>query len=85
MELNMRVRSLPLVKYVRKRAKSVLTARLRPLTTQIEANLVPSVMQIPHGHFAHWHRCKALKMLAFPASLRLTTEQIVTCHFGLNL
>ena len=72
-------------KYVRKRVKSVPAARLRPLTTQIAADLVPSVKPILHGQFAHWRRCKDLKMLTFPASLRLAREQIASCHFGLNL
>ena len=78
-------------KYVRKRVKSVLSARLRPLTTQIAADLVPKMKPILHGHFAHWRRCKDLplkgykKILTFPASLRLAREQIVSCHFGLRL
>ena len=72
-------------KYVRKRVKSVPPARLRPLTTQIEADCVPGSNHALHGHFAHWRRCKDLKMRAFPASLRLASEQIVSCHFGLSL
>lgn len=85
----MQVRSLPLVKHARKRVKIVpplvLGARLCPLTTQIEADLAPSFTHVLHGHFALWRRCKALKMLAFPASLRLAREQIDACHIGLSL
>ena len=52
-------------KYVRKRVKSVPAARLRPLTTQIAADLVPSVKPILHGHFAHWRRCKDLPLKGY--------------------
>ena len=48
--------------------KSVPRARSRLLTTQIEANLAPGLGNALHGHFAHWRRCQALKMLAFPAT-----------------
>jgi len=72
-------------RYARKRAKIGLSARSSALTTQVEADLAPSLRQIRHGHFAHWCRCKLLKMLAFPAYLRLTSEQIGTYHFGLSL
>jgi len=80
MELNMR-------KYARKRLKSVLSARLRPLTTQIEADLVLPLQQIQYGHFAHWLRCKSLpqegmnKVQTLPAALRLSSEQIDSYHF----
>ncbi len=72
-------------KYARKRVKSVPSARLSALTTQIEADLALNPRIGMHGHFAHWRRCKALKMRAFPAPLRLTIEQIDTCHCGLSL
>ncbi len=79
-------------KYARKVAKSVPPARLSRLTTQIEADLVQGLPQVPHGHFAHWRRCernlplvKALKRQTFSAVLRLSSEQIVSCHFGLSL
>ncbi len=72
-------------KYARKSAQVGLIAQPSALTTQIEADLVPDYSRTLHGHFAHWHRCKPLKMLAFPAALRLTSEQIDTCHFDLSL
>jgi len=72
-------------KYARKRAKDGLSARLRSLTTQIEADLAPSLRTTLHGHFAHLVRYKLLKMLAFPANLRLPSEQIDSCHCGLSL
>ena len=72
-------------KYARKRVKSVLSARLSALTTQIEADLALNLRIGLHGHFAHWHRCKVLKMQTFPAPLRLASEQIDTCHCGLSL
>ena len=78
MELNMR-------KCARKRVKSVPWARLNRLTTQIEADLVPHLRYTLHGHFALWMRCKFLKMLAFPAKLRLPREQTSACHLGLSL
>ncbi|HHL42725.1 MAG TPA: hypothetical protein ENJ42_03840 [Hellea balneolensis] len=72
-------------KYASKRVKGGLVARPSALTTQIEADLVPGLRHILHGHFAHWRRCKSLKMIAFPADLRLSSEQIGTCHLGLRL
>jgi len=71
--------------YARKVVKSVPPARLSSLTTHIEADLVPDLPQAWHGLFAHWRRCKTLKMLTFPAALRLSSEQIDSCHFGLSL
>jgi len=64
-------------KYARKKLKSVPTARLRRLTAQIEANLVPSLQQA-------LHQIGPNKMLPFSATARLTTKQIEqtgTCHF----
>ena len=72
-------------KYARKRVKSVPRARLRPLTTQIEADLALCLRTILHGHFAHLVRCNFLQMQAFPAKLRLPSEQIGACHYGLSL
>ena len=72
-------------KYARKMVKSGLSARLSRLTTQIEADLVLGLSRVLHGHFARWRRCKFLKMLAFPANIRLASEQIGSCHFGLSL
>ncbi len=76
-------------KYARKSAQVGLIAQPSALTTQIEADLVPDYSRTLHGHFAHWHpnwhRCKPLKMLEFSAALRLTSEQIDTCHFDLSL
>jgi len=79
-------------KYARKVAKSVPPARLSRLTTQIEVDLAQDLPQARHDHFAHWRRCerslplvKTLKILVFPADLRLSSEQIVSCHFGLSL
>jgi len=84
MELDMR-------KYARKRAKSGLSARSSALTTQIapkghaKAYLAPDSRRARYGHFAHWMRCKSLKVLALPAVLRLSSEQISAYHFGLSL
>ena len=83
-------------KYARKRAKSVPPARLSRLTTQIapkghdKADLAPRLRRGLHGHFAHLPknggmRCKSLKVRALPANLRLSSEQIASCHFGLSL
>ncbi len=85
-------------KYTRKSTWGGLIARPSALTTQIEADLAPSLSHVLHGHFAHWRRCERIlplvialplkgykKMLAFPAVLRLTSEQIATCHFDLSL
>ncbi len=76
--------------YARKRAKSGLSARSSALTTQIKADLVPDLRQAQYGHFARLPknggmRCKPLKMRAFPAALRLPSEQIGAYHFGLSL
>ena len=72
-------------KYARKRVKSGLSAQSSALTTQIEADLAPGLQQARYGHFAHWMRCKPLKVLALPADLRLSSEQIGSYHFGLSL
>jgi len=74
MELDMR-------KYARKKTKNGLIARLRRLTTQIEADLVLWLRQIQYGHFAHWMRCKPLKVRTLPAALRLSSKQIGSYHF----
>lgn len=71
--------------YVRKRAKSGLSARSSALTTQIEADLAQGLRQTQYGHFARWMRCKSLKILVFPAALRLSSEQIGAYHLGLSL
>ncbi len=72
-------------KYARKSVQGGLIARPSALTTQIVADFVPRFSHVQHGHFAHWRRCKPLKMLAFPAALRLASEQIDSCHCGLSL
>ena len=61
--------------YARKNVQGGLIARPSGLTTQIEANLAPGCSHLLHGHFARWVRCKFLKMLAFPANLRLPSKQ----------
>ncbi len=73
--------ALKMRKYARKRVKSGLYARSNALTTQIEAGLVLYLKQAPYGHFAHWLRCKPLKVQALPANLRLSSEQIDSYHF----
>jgi len=68
-------------KYVRKSAKSGLCARSSALTMQIEADLTQGSLQARYGQFAHWIRCKSLKVQALPANLRLSSEQIGSYHF----
>jgi len=72
-------------KYARKGAKSGLSARSSALTPQIEADLAPSLRRAWYGHFARWMRCKFLKILVFPATLRLSSEQTSAYHLGLSL
>ena len=72
-------------KHARKSAQVGLIARPSAFTTQIEADLVLGLSHVQHGYFALCHRCKFLKMLAFPASIRLAREQISSCHLDLSL
>ena len=72
-------------KYARKRAKSVPSARLRSLTTQIEADFVLSLRQVQYGHFVPWLRCTLLKTRRFSENLRLPKEQIDSYHFAMSL
>jgi len=64
-------------KYARKRTLNGLVAHSRALTRQIEAVST----SFGYDQFIQVQRCKLLKAIRLPATLRLVSEQIDSYHF----